>query len=388
MSTTNFGDFQFGIYMQGMAGQRPALPLNLAELEVRAQGAMDPRAYWYVAGGAGLADTVSSNLSAFAKWQIVPRMLRDVKVRNHRTTILGTEFPAPVMLAPVGVQEIVHRDAERAVARAAAGLGMPMMLSTLSSTPLEEVAQLLGNTPRWFQLYWPGDKAITRSLVQRAEAAGYSAIVVTLDTRSMGWREHDLQEAYLPFLEGKGLANYFSDPVFRSQLAETPEANPQAAILHWVSIYADLTQTWANLAEIREATSLPILLKGILHPGDAKLALEHGMDGIVVSNHGGRQTGGSIGALDALPAIADAVGGKCPILFDSGVRYGADVVKALALGAQAVLLGRPYIWGLAVSGENGVRGVVNHLLADYDLTMGMCGYCSPAELDAGVLVRA
>lgn len=384
----NYGDYQFGIYLQGMSGQKPALPLNLATLEAQAKAKIDPRAYWYVAGGAGVEDTVQINRDAFSKWQIVPRMLRNVKERNHSTTILGTTMPAPLMLAPVGVQEIVHPEAERAVARAAASLGIPMMLSTLASNPLEDVAAILGKTPRWFQLYWPGDKAITRSLIQRAEAAGYSAIVVTLDTRSMGWREHDLQEAYLPFLEGKGLANYFSDPVFRSQLAETPEANPQAAILHWVSIYADLTQTWENLREIREATKLPILLKGILHPGDAKLALEYGMDGIVVSNHGGRQTGGSIGALDALPAIVEAVGGRCPILLDSGVRYGADAMKAVALGAQAVLLGRPYIWGLAVDGENGVRGVLNHFLADYDLTMGMAGYTSPAELDASVLVRA
>lgn len=388
MSAGNFGDYQIGIYMQGMFGVKPALPLNLDELERQAREKIDPRAYWYVAGGAGAEDTVKTNRDAFAKWQIVPRMLRNVKQRNHSTTLFGNTFPAPVMLAPVGVQEIVHPEAERPVARAAKALGMPMILSTLSSTRLEEVAEILGNTPRWFQLYWPGDAAVTKSLIARAEAAGYGAIVVTLDTRLMGWREHDLQEAYLPFLEGKGIANYLSDPAFRAPLEETPEQNPRLAIARWAEVYADPSQTWDDLKLIRDATKLPVILKGILHPEDAQLALQHGVDGIIVSNHGGRQLGGSISGLDALPAIANAVGGKCPLLLDSGVRYGSDVVKALALGADAVLLGRPYIWGLAVDGENGVQEVIRRFLADYDLAMALAGFCAPSELSPDILVRA
>lgn len=384
----NFGDYQLGVYMQGMMGVKPQLPFNLDELERQAREKIDPRAYWYVAGGAGTEDTVRFNREAFEKWRIVPRMLRNVKVRNHATTILGTAMQAPVMLAPIGVQEIVHPEAERAVARAVKGLGVPFILSTVSSTRLEEVAEIMGDSPRWFQLYWPGDDELTKSLIRRAEAAGYGAIVVTLDTRFIGWREHDLQEAYLPFLEGKGIANYVSDPAFRASLDETPEANPQAAIGRWAEVYADATQTWDKLKLIRDTTKLPVILKGILHPEDAQLALKHGMDGIVVSNHGGRQVGGAISGLEALPAIVDAVGGKCPILLDSGVRYGSDALKALALGADAVLYARPYIWGLAVAGEEGVREVVRRFLADYDLAMALSGFSSAGELSRDVLQRA
>lgn len=384
----NFGDYQFGIYMGGMVGMKPSLPLNLDELERQAREKVDPRAYWYVAGGATAEDTVRFNRESFDKWRIVPRMLRDVKQRNHATKIFNTQMPAPVMLAPVGVQEIVHPDCERAVGRAAKSLGVPFILSTVSSARMEEVAEIMGDAPRWFQLYWPGDQSVTKSFLQRAEAAGYGAIVVTLDTRTMGWREHDLQEAYLPFLEGKGLINYTTDPAFRASLSETPEENPQGAVARWAEIFGDTRQTWDDLKFIRDNTKLPVLLKGILHPQDAQLALQHGMDGIVVSNHGGRQVSGSIAALDALPAIADAVGGKCPILLDSGVRHGSDAIKALALGADAVLLARPYIWGLAVAGEEGVREVVRRFLADYDLSMALSGFASPAELSREILVRA
>lgn len=383
----NFGDYQLGVYMQGMMGIKPELPLNLDELERQAREKIDPRAYWYVAGGAGAEDTVRFNRDAFAQWRIVPRMLRDVKERDHATTILGTSMPAPVMLAPVGVQEIVHPEAERAVARAAKSLGVPMILSTLSSTKLEDIAAILGDSPRWFQLYWPGDDEVTKSLIRRAEAAGYGAIVVTLDTRLMGWREHDLQEAYLPFLEGKGIANYLSDPAFCAGLDETPEANPQAAVGRWAEVYADASQTWDNLKLIRDTTKLPIILKGILHPEDAQLSLKHGMDGVIVSNHGGRQIGGSISGLEALPAIVDAIAGKCPVLLDSGVRHGSDALKALALGADAVLYARPYIWGLAVAGEDGVREVVRRFLADYDLAMALSGFRSVKELSPSVLMK-
>ena len=254
-----------------------------------------------------------------------------------------------------------------------------MVLSTLSSYPLEEVAETLGDSPKWFQLYWPGDPELATSLIQRAEAAGYTAIVVTLDTKLMGWREKDLQTAYLPFLEGKGLANYITDPVFCDALDAPPMDDMQSAIGHWAQVYADASLTWANLAALRNATQLPIVLKGILHPDDARKALDHGVDGIIVSNHGGRQVDGAIGALDALPAIIDRVP-TMPVLFDSGIRHGADMVKALALGAKAVLLGRPYVYGLAVDGENGVKNVVQRLLADYDVTMALAGVAKTSEL--------
>jgi isopentenyl diphosphate isomerase/L-lactate dehydrogenase-like FMN-dependent dehydrogenase len=289
------------------------------------------------------------------------------------------------MLAPVGVQEIVHPEAEIAVAKAARETGVGMILSTLSSNPLESVAEALGNTPKWFQLYWPKDDSVTVSLVQRAEKAGYSAIVVTLDTRLMGWRAHDLQAAYLPFLEGKGIANYLSDPAFRAGLDETPQENPQAAVGRWAEIYSGHSHTWENLKLIRGATSLPILVKGLLHPGDVPLALEAGVQGIIVSNHGGRQIGGCIGAIDALPVVVEAVGGRVPVLFDSGVRNGSDVIVARALGADAVLLGRPYVWGLAVGGAEGVTQVIRRFLADYDLHMALAGFTKPADVTADAI---
>lgn len=388
MSGTNFGDHQIGIYMQGMVGMKPELPLDVNELEAQAREKLDPRAYWYVAGGAGKGDTVSDNRAAFNRWRIVPRMLRDVKERDHRVSILGTEMNSPIMLAPIGVQEILHPEAEMAVARAAASLEVPIMLSTLSSNPLEAVAEASGANKRWFQLYWPGNDAVTVSLIKRAEAAGYGAIVVTLDTRLMGWRVNDLKEAYLPFLEAKGLANYFSDPAFCAPLEQSPQENPQAAVARWAEIYADTGQHWDHLKLIQDNTSLPILLKGILHPEDAAQAKAMGIHGIVVSNHGGRQVGGSIAALDALPAIVDAVGRDYPLMLDSGIRHGEDIVKALALGAQAVLLGRPYAWGLALKGEEGVRTVVQRFLAEYDLCMALSGFRTPADLTPDILVPA
>jgi lactate 2-monooxygenase len=384
--STNYGDYQLGVYLQGMMGQQPDFPFEVEEVERRAKEQLDPKAYWYVAGGAGAGETVERNRRAFNRWQLVPRMLADVSERDHRVELLGQTFPSPLLLGPVGVQEIIHPEGELAVARAAKSLGVPMVLSTLSSFPLEEVAETLGDSPKWFQLYWPGDPALATSLVQRAEAAGYTAIVVTLDTKLMGWREKDLQTAYLPFLERKGIANYLTDPVFCGALDGPPEENMLAAVGHWAQVYADASQTWADLAALREATKLPIVLKGVLHPDDARIALDHGVDSIIVSNHGGRQVDGAIAALDALPAVVDRVP-TMPVLFDSGIRHGADMVKALALGAKAVLLARPYVYGLAVDGEEGVKNVVQRLLAEFDVTMALAGVATTSELERGHLVR-
>jgi isopentenyl diphosphate isomerase/L-lactate dehydrogenase-like FMN-dependent dehydrogenase len=372
---------QLELYMAGMMQQQPSLPLAFDALEAQARSVLRPEAFDYVAGGAGAEDTMRANRTAFQRWQIVPRMLCDVSQRDLRATLFGQTLPAPVLLAPVGVLGIVHPEAEVAVAKAAAAVGLPMVLSTVASKPMEEVAAAMGPTLPWFQLYWGRNPDFTASLLQRAEAAGFHALVVTLDTKILGWRERDLQHAYLPFLYGDGLTNFFNDPVFRAALPEPPEQNPTQAILYFSQIFSNPALTWDDLAWLRQRTRLPILLKGLLHPDDARLALDHGADGIIVSNHGGRQVDGAVGALDALPGVAEAVAGRVPVLFDSGIRRGADVFKALALGAQAVLLGRPYVYGLAVGGEAGVRFILQNLLADLDLTLALSGCTSWAEVD-------
>ncbi|HTA33235.1 MAG TPA: lactate 2-monooxygenase [Solirubrobacteraceae bacterium] len=382
-----FANFQYEIYFRGLAGETPALPTAVAELEARAREQLSPEAFGYVAGGAGAELTMRANLEAFERWRIVPRMLRDVSERDLATNVLGTALPAPVLLAPVGVQSIVHPDAELAVGRAAAALGLPAILSTAASNTLEDVAAAMGQASRWYQLYWPRDRELAASFVARAADAGYSAIVVTLDTWLLGWRPRDLQNGYLPFLKGEGVANYFSDPVFRAALERPPEEDPAPAIGHWAYQFANPSVTWADLAWLREQTDLPIVLKGIIHADDARQALDAGVDGVIVSNHGGRQVDGALGALDALPGVRDAVGEQFPVLFDSGIRTGADVFKALALGADAVCLGRPYIWGLALAGQAGVEQVLRCLLAELDLTLALSGHTEIAQLERSALTR-
>ena len=371
-----------------LAGTTPDQPVGWRDLDRQAYKAMPPEAHGYVAGGAGAEDTVRANREAFDQWRIVPRMLRDVEHRGLSTELAGTNMPAPVLVSPIGVQSIVHEEGELAVARAAGGLGVPMVLSTASSFTLEEVAEANGDGPRWFQLYWPRDPDLAESFLKRAEASGYSAIVVTLDTWLLAWRPRDLQRAYLPFLKATGVANYFADPVFRSSLPNPPEEDPSGAVLRFIQVFSDPTVTWDNLAFLRERTGLPLILKGILHPDDARRAVELGMDGVIVSNHGGRQVDGAVAALDALPPIVEAVGDRVPVLMDSGIRSGADGFKALALGARAVLLGRPCMWGLAVGGENGVRTVLRSFLAELDLTLALSGHRSLDEVTPEVLVRA
>jgi isopentenyl diphosphate isomerase/L-lactate dehydrogenase-like FMN-dependent dehydrogenase len=379
------------VYALGLSGGKPSVPLPLELLEQKAKEILAPRAYDYVAGGAGGEDTMRANREAFYRWRIVPRMLRDVSNRDLSVEVLGARLPAPILLGPVGVQEMVHADADVASARAAASLGLPFVLSTMSSRSIEEVAQAadkIAESPRWFQLYWGKNPELTASMVERAERAGYSALVVTLDTHSLGWRERDLHHGYLPFMLGQGLANYFSDPVFRGLLAQPPEQNPVAAIQLWGSVFSNAALTWKDIGFLRKHTRVPIILKGILHSVDAARGLDAGVDALIVSNHGGRQVDGSIGALDALPGVVREVKGRAPILFDSGIRHGADVFKALALGARAVLLGRLYLWGLAVAGEEGVRDVLLNLVADFDLTLALSGYKCCREVDASVLSRS
>jgi isopentenyl diphosphate isomerase/L-lactate dehydrogenase-like FMN-dependent dehydrogenase len=379
---------QMAIYQAGLLGQKPVHPLSVDELEQQAKAVLTPEAFAYVAGAAGAEDTMRANREGFRRWRIVPRFLRNVAERDLSTSVMGLRLRAPVLLAPVGVQSILHPEAELAVARAAGSVGVPMVLSTLSSVPLETIAQTLGDAPRWFQLYWPQNNDLAASFLSRAERAGYSALVVTLDTYHLAWRERDLQKAYLPFLQAQGLANYLTDPVFRAALPVPPEKDPLPAVLYFLQTVSNPALTWKDLAFLRRHTRLPILLKGILDPDDARQALDHGAQGIVVSNHGGRQLDGAIAAIDALPRVAKAVGDRTTLLFDSGIRRGADVIKAIALGAKSVLLGRPYCYGLAVGGEAGVRDVLENLIADIDLTLGLAGCASFADLSHGNLVAA
>jgi lactate 2-monooxygenase len=407
---------QTAIYLGGVSGRKPRVPLDAGSLELAARKAMDSDAFAYVRAGAGNEQTMRANREGFDRLRIVPRMLRDVSERDTSVELLGQRFPSPFLIAPIGVLELAHGDADLAVARAAASEGVPMVISNQASTPMEDIAAALGDSPRWFQLYWSKSDELVESLVRRAERAGATAIVVTLDTTILGWRPRDLTPAFLPFLRGQGIAQYTSDPVFRRLADEAgvggdgaPEPKPtlgalrtllklsaahpdglrqalrtgsgRAAVQRFVDVYSRPSLSWENLPFLRGLTELPIVLKGILHPDDAARAAEAGVDGIVVSNHGGRQVDGSIATIDALPGVVEAVAGRMPVLLDSGIRGGADALKALALGATAVLLGRPYVYGLAIAGEDGVREVLQNFMADFDLTMGLAGCRSIAEID-------
>ncbi len=407
------------IYIAGMSGIPPKVPFDLQKLASKAQSVISKEAYAYIAGGAGAESTVKQNRSDFQKWQIVPRMLRDVSERDTTVELFGKTLPFPLLLSPVGVLELVHQQADLAVADAAKATGVPMIFSNQASYPMEQCAARLGDSPRWFQLYWSKSNDLVRSLVQRAEAAGCSAIAVTLDTTLLGWRTQDLDLAYLPFLRGRGIAQYVSDPVF-NQLLDAPDdaepierkltletlsnvvqlmknypggffnnlrsKRPLRAVRQFISIYSRPSLSWEDLAFLRECTSLPIVLKGILHPEDAQRAIDYGMDGIIVSNHGGRQVDGSISTIEALPAVAEAVKDRIPVLLDSGVRGGADMFKAIALGATAVCIGRPYAYGLAIDGTQGVIEVLKNFYSDFDLTMGLAGCKSLDDIRNSTLV--
>jgi L-lactate dehydrogenase (cytochrome) len=377
---------QFEIYVAGARGVYPTVPVSVERLQATARKRMSAEGYAYIAGGAGTEETTRENRMAFERWRIVPRMLRDVSERDQSTTVLGASMPAPVLLAPVGVQTIVHPEGELASARAAAEVGLVFIHSTAAAHPIEAVAEASGDGRRWYQLYWPKERDVAASLVGRAEAAGYTALVVTLDTFVLGWRPTDLDTAYLPFLQGVGIANYLTDPAFNAPLSE--DAPLGEKVFRWAAVFGNPRLTWDDLAWLRERTSLPIVLKGVLHPDDARAALDAGVDGLVVSNHGGRQVDGAVASLDALPAMVEAVGGAVPVLVDSGVRTGADVVKAVALGATAVLYGRPYIYGLGLGGQAGVDHVLRCLLGELDVTLALSGHRSLAELGPDVLAPA
>ena len=412
---------QTRIYLDGVSGRRPPIPLDADRLEHAAHRRMRREAFAYVAAGAGNEHTVAANRAAFHRWRIVPRMLRDVERRDTSIELFGQRLPSPFLLAPVGVLELAHPEADCAVARAARDTGTAMVLSNQASRPMEGVSRILGDTPHWFQLYWSRSDDLVESLAARAERSGCRAIAITLDTTMLGWRSRDLEGAYLPFLHGKGIAQYTSDPVFKRLISESPSDDGEqprpnlaalrtlieltraypdsfwptlisgrgrAAVQRFTQIYSRPSLTWETLPFLRQRTKLPIVLKGILHPEDAARAVDEGIDGVIVSNHGGRQVDGAIATLDALPGVVEAVDGRIPVLLDSGVRGGADMFKALALGARAVLIGRPYVYALAIAGRAGVRDYLLNLAADFDLTMGLAGCRSVAAFGREPLTPA
>ncbi|MEO3999960.1 alpha-hydroxy-acid oxidizing protein [Mesorhizobium sp. CAU 1732] len=407
---------QMEVYVTGAGGARPLVPVSPPALEEKAARTMSREACAYIIGGAGSEATMAANRAAFDRWRFVPRVLRDVARRDLSVSLLGRTHKAPLLLAPIGVLEMAHRDADLAVARAAAAEGIGYVFSNQASVAMERCASAMGDAPRWFQLYWSSDDDFVRSLLSRAEACGAEAIVVTLDTTLLGWRPRDLDLGWLPFLRGMGLAQYLSDPVFLSRIPASPPetgvkpkgsgllktaltlrakgrehglgfGQMRAAAAHFTATYSRPDLNWSDIARLREMTKLPILLKGLRHPDDAALAREHGVDGIIVSNHGGRQVDGEAATLDMLPHVVKAAG-DIPVLMDSGIRSGADVAKALALGAKAVLLGRPYVYGLAIGGEAGVREVIRNVIAELDLTLALCGYASVSELGRASIVDA
>ncbi|TXI61172.1 alpha-hydroxy-acid oxidizing protein [Mycolicibacterium mageritense] len=382
-----YGDYQLEIYLQGLAGVLPTLPMDYAGLEAKAQAAMPSSIWSYVAGGAGDERTQRVNRTAFDRWGLMPRMFNAHRERDLSVDLFGLKLPSPLFMAPIGVLGICGQDGhgDLAGARAAARTGVPMVLSTLTEDPMEDVAAEFGDTPGFFQLYTPTDKELAASLVHRAEAAGFKGIVVTLDTWVPGWRPRDLATSNFPQLRGKCLANYTSDPVFRAGLQQPPEENPQATVLRWVSLFGN-PLTWDDLPWLRSLTKLPLIVKGICHPDDARRAKDGGVDGIYCSNHGGRQANGGLPAIDCLPGVVEAADGL-PVLFDSGIRNGADIVKALALGATAVGVGRPYAYGLALGGTDGIVHVLRSLLAEADLIMGVDGYPTLADLTPDTLRR-
>ncbi|MFJ2262123.1 lactate 2-monooxygenase [Streptomyces sp. NPDC087844] len=380
--TKHWADFQYEIYLNGMTGAVPRLPTDLTRLEELTEQRLGPGPVGYVAGSAGNGSTARANRAALERRRIVPRMLRDVHERDLSVEVLGRRLPAPLALAPVGVLSIMHPDAEPAAARAAAAQGVPFILSSASSTPMEQVAEAMGDGERWFQLYWAKDREVTKSFLDRAKACGFTALFVTLDTPLLAWRPRDLDQAYLPFLHGVGTANYFSDPAFQAGLAKPVHEDPDAAVMHFVGMFADPAKTWPDLEFLRDTWDGPIVLKGVLHPDDARRAVNAGMDGVVVSNHGGRQVAGAVAAADALPRVVEAAGDRLTVLFDSGIRTGDDIFKALALGAEAVLVGRPYAYGLGLDGQAGVEHVIRCLLAELDLTLALSGHAGPCDLGA------
>jgi isopentenyl diphosphate isomerase/L-lactate dehydrogenase-like FMN-dependent dehydrogenase len=348
-------------------------PLNVLDFEAIARARLEPSAYDYYAGGADDEWTVAENRRAFARIAIRPRVLVGVDHVDSSTTVLGRRVPMPVLLAPTAFNRLGHPDGELAAARAAARTGTIMCCSTIASSSLEEIAAAAAG-PRWFQLYCYRDREVSRDLVARAESAGYSALVLTVDTPRLGRRERDVKNAFtLPAgVTIRNLEPYGAVDALRW--------GTSSSFQQYVHDLLDGSLTWESVDWLRSIARVPILIKGVIAGDDGRLAVEHGVAGVVVSNHGGRQLDGTLATIDALPDVVEAVEGRVPVLIDGGIRRGTDVFKAVALGASAVLIGRPYLWGLAVAGEDGVVSVLEMLRREVELTMALAGCPSVAAI--------
>lgn len=360
------------------------LPFRFQELEKAAEAILPPTHFGYIHSGAGSEYSIDHNRSAFNKYSIVPRFLRNVSQVDTSVELFGKTYDHPFLLAPIGMMKLAHEEAEVAVAKAAAKQSIPFIQSTVSSRPIEAIKEAVPDSSKWFQLYWSNQEDISLNMVSRAEKAGYEAIVVTIDTVMLGWREVDMENQFSPLKLGFGKANYETDPVFLQHLSDQSEG----AILQYVldNIHHPSLH-WDQIKKLREHTDLPILLKGILHPDDAVTAMQCGVDGLIVSNHGARQLDGVIASIDALSPVVDAVGPDVPVLLDSGIRHGADVIKALKLGAKAVLLGRPYIYALALEGQAGVETLLERFKQEISVSLALSGATNTNELSHIQLVK-
>jgi lactate 2-monooxygenase len=412
-------DRQREIFVNGLAGKRPLVPFHAKALRAKAEQCMSSEAWAYIDGGAGNEETITANTRAFSKVAILPRLMRPNGSADFSGSLLGMPFSFPLLLAPIGVLDLVCPRADLLVSRACRETGVPFIFSNQAGSSMEACAGEMGNTPRWLQLYWSKSDDLVLSFVRRAEACGCSGIVLTVDTTLLGWRSRDLSLGYLPFLRGMGIAQYTSDPVFNTLLQQggAPvsgvkppvslttvlnllrlKANhpggfwtnlfrkePLEAVRLFTDIYSNPALSWEKVRWLRGQTALPILVKGLLRADDALLAKEYGADGIILSNHGGRQVDGAIPTLDALIGVRKVLPKPFPVLLDSGIRSGSDMFKALALGADAVLLGRPYAYGLAIDRQPGVGAVILNILNDFELTARLAGCRSLGEINEDMI---
>jgi lactate 2-monooxygenase len=371
------------LLLKNIQGSKP-FPICFEDLEKAVAKKLPAGPYGYIRSGAGGEQTLDNNRKAFTKYSIVPRFLTDVSAVDTSIELFGKTHPTPFLFAPVGMNQMAHEQGELAVVSAAQRLGMPYIQSTVSSYSLEEVAETAPAHTKWFQLYWSTNEEIAYSMAARAENAGFEAIVLTVDTVMLGWREEDVRNQFSPLKLGLARGNYMNDPIFTASLKDDSFESYVEGVL--ANIFHP-TLNWENVRELKSRLRVPLLIKGILHPEDARLAIEAGVDGIIVSNHGGRQLDGVIGSLDALPAIVKAVDHRVPVLLDGGVYRGIDAIKALALGASAVCIGRPFVYGLAYDGENGVYQVMQNLYSEFKVSMGLAGQRTVAGLQTLSLIR-